>query len=115
MAYVDNLVILTTHIKNEQKGAVDDFRDAEIIEWLRPRLNKAAQLGNTTITFDISDLTSHLSNFKEAHLSHQDFREVDYALEHAIDQLNDGNTNSLKLRHYMGLWYIIEWNDKCEF
>lgn len=115
MAYVDNLVILTTHIKNEQKGAVDDFRDAEIIEWLRPRLNKAAQLGNTTITFDISDLTSHLSNFKEAHVLPQDFGEVDYALEHAIDQLNDGNTNSLKLRHYMGLWYIIEWNDECEF
>lgn len=51
MAYVDNLVILTTHIKNEQKGTVDDFRDAEIIERLRPKLNKAAQLGNNTITF----------------------------------------------------------------
>lgn len=115
MAYVDNLVILTTHIKNEQKGAVDDFRDVKIIEWLRPRLNKAAQLGNTTITFDISDLTFHLSNFITAHVLPQDFGEVDYALEHAIDQLNDGNTNSLKLRHYMGLWYIIEWNDECEF
>lgn len=115
MAYVDSLVSLTTYIKNEQEGIIDDLRDKTIINYLMPLLNSAAQKGNNTITINLNDLTAYLKLFKDLHIAKTDYGECKYALEHAIDQLNDEGKQDLTLTHFDGLWYVIEWNDNSEF
>ena len=115
MSYVDKLVSLTTYIKNTQKGLIDDLRDKTITNYLRPLLNAAAQKGNNTLTISLDDLTSHLKRFKDLHIGKTDYGECKYALEHAIDQLNDDGEQDLTLTHLAGLWYVIEWDDNSEF
>lgn len=114
MAYVDNLVSLTTYIKNTQGGLIDDLRDETITNYLMPRLNAAAQKGNNTLTISLDDLTSHLKLFNDLHIGKTDYGECKYALEHAIDQLNDEGKDDLTLTHLLGLWYVIEWADNSE-
>lgn len=115
MAYVDNLVSLTTYIKDKQEGIIDDLRDKTIINYLMPLCNSAAQKGNNTITISLNDLTAYLKLFKDLHIAKTDYGECKYALEHAIDQLNDEGKEDLTLTHLSGLWYVIKWNDNSEF
>lgn len=114
MAYVDNLVSLTTYIKDQQEGIIDDLRDKTIINYLMPLCNSAAQKGNNTITISLNDLTAYLKLFKDLHIDKTDYGECKYALEHAIDQLNDEGKQDLTLTHLSGLWYVIEWDDESE-
>lgn len=115
MSYVDNLVSVTSYIKDEQKGLIDDLRDKTIINYVMPLCNSAAQKGNNTITISLKDLTAHLTLFKDLHIDKTDYGECKYALEHAIDQLNDEGQQDLLLMHLAGLWYVIEWEDNSEF
>lgn len=115
MSYVDNLVSVTSYIKDKQEGLIDDLRDKAIINYLMPLCNSAAQKGNNTITISLNDLTSYLKSFKDLHIAKTDYGECKYALEHAIDQLNDEGQQDLLLTHLGGLWYVIEWNDNSEF
>ncbi len=116
MAYVDNLVIVTTYIKNQQKGSIDDKLDQQIFKYLAPLMNYAAQKGNTTLTFAISDISNYLSFASpDLHIQTTDYGETLKHLEHVIDQLNDKSNHNLKLTHFSGLWYVIEWPDDSEF
>lgn len=115
MSYVDNLVSVTSYIKDEQKGLIDDLRDKAIINYLMPLCNSAAQKGNNTITISLKDLTAHLTSSKDLHIAKTDYGECKYALEHAIDQLNDKGQQDLTLTQLGGLWYVIAWDDNSEF